>query len=407
MFSHRRIGNVARTRYPRRVNSKSMADNKKQILGDATPETRHIAETLSDWLMRPIAAESVVDAKSVHAVLGTSIGLARSDNQDRAIVARFRSSASVEAFCVYAVADGLGGMVDGARCASISLGFILTHLISTRRQKNLSARLQESVQFANAQTNRIYRESGGTTISAVIATNQNIAATNVGDTRIYAHLFDGKFEQLSIDDTIAGRLAEIQNRSISSFEEQPYGGHLAQFLGQQSPVEPQSIDVSRLWRNRRKSESGEDYRGLLICTDGVHKQADTKQLMRIAGTADRPFDAIHRILKVVDWTGGADNSTALYISAFDDSIPMKNRYVKNSILEVWDSFGELVLGHLDVDAVVIPQEPKHVGPRQKPRNPRKRKRKTSKKAKREKKPVKNNDDSSQKQLEIQIIESDD
>jgi serine/threonine protein phosphatase PrpC len=126
------------------------------------------------------------------------------------VVATFETGVPREAFQLFAVCDGVGGLQDGARCAALAISYAIANLIETRAVASTESRLRLAVEAANKGLCALYQKDGGTTFAAVILSSSGPAAVSIGDTRIY--LADPKqpLKQLTVDDTIAGRLLQLQ-----------------------------------------------------------------------------------------------------------------------------------------------------------------------------------------------------
>lgn len=244
--------------------------------------------------------------------LGSAQGRVRGVNEDRVLVATFDGTYPHESFECYAICDGMGGMQDGAQCASTALGELVAHLLRTRRRRiDPQSRLISAVEVANKAIYDKYRGRGGTTIAALLLTELHSVAVAVGDTRIYLHEHDGAFSQLSIDDTLASRMAEIRGEPLQGPSDGPFSNHLAQFVGQSGPTSPQTIRLPLGLFDYRKNSNNLP-KGLLITSDGIHRM-NKDVFSGVLKIADSPRDTVARLLLISEWTGGIDNESALYV----------------------------------------------------------------------------------------------
>ncbi|OZS50730.1 hypothetical protein BST51_24500, partial [Vibrio vulnificus] len=139
-----------------------------------------------------------------------------------------------------------------------------------------------------------YQGNGGSTLSAFIFDSDgNSISINVGDSRIYCQLKNGKFEQLSVDDTIAGQLK--QQEVASSFN-----NNLIQYIGMGSDIEPHII----------KLPNTSNIQKLLLTSDGVH-YIPSQTLSSLVSQNISPIELSKRLIDVSNWCGGHDNATAL------------------------------------------------------------------------------------------------
>lgn len=244
-------------------------------------------------------------------------------------------------FCFYAVADGLGGMRGGSDCAESAIAILISELVASATLPDLARRLSNSLQTANQLLYGGYKENGGTTLSAVLISRIAAIGMSVGDSRIYAHLRSGELEQLSVDDTLAGRLAEIRSVSTRTVDE-PFHDYLAQFVGQNSSLELEPINLS-LQRKSDGDGNKSSIRGVLLCSDGVHRIG--KDVVReVSRGANSSRDLVLRLIRMADWSGGHDNATALYASSVRDFFNGTGDTALRPMIEVWDSFDHFQYG---------------------------------------------------------------
>jgi PPM family protein phosphatase len=276
---------------------------------------------LTTWCMRRTATSGVRRVAPVAAALATEVGEVRAENQDRVAVARGRDKLG-QPYAISALADGIGGMREGAECAALALGCLLS-TIATESQTSIDPRkwLLNGIQKANEEVHARQRGEGGSTLAVVLATaNGAIHWSSVGDSRVY-HADGGKLTQLSIDDTIAGQLGRGHE---VGFEQ----SKLIQFIGIGSPLE---ASVSKI----DKSMGGT----VFITTDGVHYLDSTPWFAQLIKHASDPGLCVRRLVELSKWCGGLDNASVAMISLvgkLDEGMPLVN-----GCFEVWDSFGEL------------------------------------------------------------------
>src|SRR4051794_1790154 len=103
-----------------------------------------LEERLTRWLNRTAPERGVNTMTFPGVVLSTDVGLKRAENQDRTAVMRVNPSTDGErAFLAVVVCDGMGGMTDGALCASKALAAFLYALVRHRKEQ-LHVRLAEA-----------------------------------------------------------------------------------------------------------------------------------------------------------------------------------------------------------------------------------------------------------------------
>jgi hypothetical protein len=90
-----------------------------------------ITQRLVAWLARGTQQEGIAQVPELNSAVGTTVGLVRPINEDRAVIARFSSSQHPrQAFVAYIVSDGVGGMKDGAHCAELAVAHFCAGALS-------------------------------------------------------------------------------------------------------------------------------------------------------------------------------------------------------------------------------------------------------------------------------------
>lgn len=280
---------------------------------------------LTDWLSRRTARTGVRRVIPLAAAVASEIGNVRNENQDRAIVAN-GWDIDGNRFAVAAVADGIGGMRDGAACAALALGTFVAVLNQAARTGSFGSEdlLHRAVFAANDAVHSKFRNEGGSTLVAVlIRPNYPAVWLSVGDSRVYV-TSGNSLVQVSVDDTIAGQLGKKEDAEIEQSK-------LLQFIGMGSDLEPH---IEKIY--------GDPDSSVILTTDGVHYlDKSPGWLGRIVFNSPNPGVCVKRLVELASWCGGPDNATVAVI-------PMNSSWgldVKSSYdcLEVWDSFGELQL----------------------------------------------------------------
>jgi len=90
-------------------------------------------EKIEAWLSRRAPERALNQCFGLSAVLATDIGLERTENKDRVAALKINSrSPNGRPLIAVVVADGMGGMRDGAKCATLALSSFFYALISHR-----------------------------------------------------------------------------------------------------------------------------------------------------------------------------------------------------------------------------------------------------------------------------------
>lgn len=244
--------------------------------------------------------------------IGTSVGLVRSRNEDRVAVAQI-SAADGEVYFVVLVCDGVGGTDMGDVAASIALTAFLEELAHNRSSVPLKILLPRLVRRVDDRVRESLHGKGATTLSVLIATGYGeLAATNVGDSRIYAWSpLKDRLIQISRDDTMENELSELAIKDPSALRFRGFGGSLSQAIGEDS----RSSDDLRI------TLLDPDYLhdGVVLATDGAWKGAE-EGFNAVLKKAPSATAAVNRIMSLSNWTGGLDNSSLVVIERVKDAI---------------------------------------------------------------------------------------
>lgn len=225
----------------------------------------------------------------------------REENQDRAVFARFISPRPERCFSLMAVLDGIGGMIDGGRCAEISIASIICNLIKLKRAEHRIS-LVEALALANQDVLQEYRGRGGATFAGVFFENHVAKVINVGDSRIYRYDPERGLARHSSDDRLGDRFAKL--KGLENVELNPnLADRLGQYLGMPGRIQPNvRIIDDLLFRTPG---------GLLLAsTDGAHASGD-EFIAETFRRGERPKLIVHQLVERAAAGPHADNATAI------------------------------------------------------------------------------------------------
>jgi PPM family protein phosphatase len=336
-------------------------------------------EKLEAWLSRTVPERALNQYFDLPAVLATDMGLQRSENQDRVGALRIGAKASGgRALIAIAVADGMGGLLDGGKCATLALSSFFFALILYRNHQ-IERRALSAISHANDVVFRFAGGKGGTTLSAVVLDNElRPLIVHLGDSRVYSFGVGAKVQRLTVDDSLA----------------EAVGGHgrdLLQFVGMGAGMQPHVRSIP------------DGIRHLAITTDGIHF-IESATLESILLHAVELKSASERLSAVARWCGGPDNASS---ALFDLPLLMQEvRRGERNGIQLWDPFGTLttiwVRGETDKQAEVIAQENIAKQENAQPQKPQPKHKKVKSPPKKPKKVKKGQEDF---QLDIQVERS--
>jgi PPM family protein phosphatase len=272
-------------------------------------------EKIATWLARNGPARSVYECFDLPIVLATDIGLTRSENQDRVAALRIGGkTGGGRPLVAIAVADGMGGMRDGGKCATLALSSFFFAL-TLYREHDLQRRAVAAISYANDQVFEFASGKGGSTLSSVLIDQElRPVVVNLGDSRVYAFGRGAKVDRLTRDDSLA----------------EAVGGHgreLLQFVGMGDGMQPYVRPIPT------------GIASLAITTDGIHF-VDASTLESILTNSLELRSASERLSALARWCGGPDNASVAMID-LQRLLPRIRSDAGNGI-EVWDSSGSLI-----------------------------------------------------------------
>lgn len=269
--------------------------------------------------MRRTTPSGVRRVAPLQAAVASDVGMVRDENQDRVALVRSHDR-NGSPFVLAALADGMGGLKQGAESASLTLAIFIDSVIhEAQRTDEAMEWLCKSALQANRAVYALHGGSGGSTLAAILLSKGRPALwLSVGDSRVY-HAAGAKLTQLSKDDTLEGQLGRAIEGARSS--------DLLQFVGIGDGLEPHVEPVPP------------DLSGtLLLTTDGVHF-ISADYLGKVAHFASDLGVCARRFIEMARMLGGPDNASvvALSMDALSDALTSQI----DMAYEVWDPFGDL------------------------------------------------------------------
>lgn len=288
-----------------------------------------LKDKLIRWFSRPTLDRATNVNAGLPFALATDIGASREENQDRVGAMRvYPYSRAIDPFVVVAVADGMGGMRDGAACAARTLAVFFTSMASSEIADPVQ-RIELAAQQANSAVFSLYGGNGGATLSAIcVGLASKTVLVNVGDSRIYSgsEKDSPTVNRLTVDDSLA----------------EAVGGHgreLLQFVGMGDGLK---AHVSVINPSTQR---------VLITSDGVHF-INHDALCDVFWKAPDIYRAAERLSAMARWCGSPDNASlaAVDLKRLRDDFGSATE----ASVSIWDPFSSV---DFLVPASVVPPEP--------------------------------------------------
>lgn len=235
-----------------------------------------------------------------HSTLGLSAS--RLQNEDSHGIRQQQSSLD-QAFLLAAVADGMGGMTQGEVASRLAIDALMNMPIPEKFQ-DVSQQEQWLVSLVH-KANEVVADSvedGGTTLSSVLAIDQNLMLAHVGDSRIFL-IRNGEIQQMSEDHSMVAMLVASEQITQEESLTHPDRNMLLRSLGSKRTLSEgyvQSMTTSL--------EHGDI---VLLCSDGVWDLVPNAHLLEIFTTHSSLQAAVNTAIEKVLDQGATDNATLL------------------------------------------------------------------------------------------------
>lgn len=204
----------------------------------------------------------------------TDIGLVKAKNQDSLNVRVYRTDLGRVVFAV--ICDGMGGLSKG-ELASASVVRAFTRWADTRLSTLVSSGIADSdirndwvslVTVFNSKIREYGHQAGielGTTVTAILLTDNRYFIINVGDTRVYE--ISDQVAILTADQTFVAREVELGHMTQEESRVHPRKSVLLQCIGASEVVYPD------MYFGRTKQNAI-----YMLCSDGFRHEISTQEI---------------------------------------------------------------------------------------------------------------------------------
>ena len=257
-----------------------------------------------------------VDFELQHLVAasGQSVGKQRELNEDSLMVltTTLAGNAGNTPFGLYIVADGMGGHQYGEVASNTAMrifgGYIMEKFhpyLFSLPTAPLDESLQDLMLAGVAKAQAVIQRNApgsGTTLTAALVLGEQVSIAHVGDSRAYAVYPDGRFDLISRDHSLVGRLEELGQITAEEAENHPQKNVLYRALGQGEILEP---DIFMVPFPRKGS--------LMLCSDGLWGVLSEKDMHQAISSADTLERACQNLVNAANAAGGPDNISVVLV----------------------------------------------------------------------------------------------
>ncbi len=210
---------------------------------------------------------------------------------------------------VFAVADGMGGAQAGEVASRIA-----ARAFERRRAASdegpAEGQLEKIAKEANREIHKLAQEDSsragmGTTLTAAMLRDDEVALGHVGDSRAYL-LRDGELKRLTKDHSLVEELRRQGRLTEEQAEEHPQRSIITRALG----PEP-SVNVDTMTFPARDGDV------FLLCSDGLTTMVSDEAIREILVSSRNLRVAVHKLVDAANRGGGRDNITAVAFRVAD------------------------------------------------------------------------------------------
>jgi len=255
--------------------------------------------------------------ENVRYFVKSDIGLRRDNNEDHFLIVDPSCNLynQKQSGIAFVIADGLGGHVAGeiasrTACEEVISAYYRDDLLSQDNPDTPEwkvRKLEKAIRSAHNKIIHLATEKRelrgmGTTLSALVLTENKALIAHVGDSRVYRRRNNAS-ERMTIDHTKSQALIDM-GQILPEDENNPCCGHiLTQALGGYD-------DLTVIFTRIEDLQSGDLF---LLCTDGLHGLVTDHEIQGILIKNSPPQAICDELVQAAIRKGGDDNITVIVI----------------------------------------------------------------------------------------------
>jgi serine/threonine protein phosphatase PrpC len=219
---------------------------------------------------------------------------------------------------VFAVADGMGGAQAGEVASRLAAAAFreFHEADELEAEERVAAIIQEANRRIYERARSDAQASGmGTTITAALLTQTNVALGHVGDSRAY-RLHGGTLEQLTEDHSLVADLVRSGRLTPEEADTHPQRSVITRALGTDAQVDVDTFTVP--------AEPGDVF---LLCSDGLTTMVPEEEIVDTIQRSDTLEQATKALVKAANRAGGEDNVTVVLFSLSAEAEPLEDTAV--------------------------------------------------------------------------------
>lgn len=229
----------------------------------------------------------------------TDRGYIRATNQDSYLIQR------IDHAVLAVVCDGIGGARAGDVASSVSCKIMDELFIKKERFLDaddvkgwLKTAITEVNQHIVALSRNVEDYQGmGTTMVAVVFTDDRLIAANVGDSRIFG--INDRLVQLSDDHSLVNELVKLGKVKKEDANRHPNRNMLTNAIGIGMQID---IDIFEITEN---------FDSILLCSDGLHGYVEETEILNTIRSNRELEEKVNVLIGLANNAGGYDNTTVI------------------------------------------------------------------------------------------------
>lgn len=239
----------------------------------------------------------------IKAAFATDQGKKRKENQDVVLCN--------EDIQLYAVSDGMGGVLCGKQAAEMTCTF-LNMFMQTMNLKWMDLEVAENVVSDTiTKVSTMIQKSGnegfrmeryGATLTGLCVHENHAIVFNVGDSRVYVLKNGENMKQLTRDDNLYQLVLGDEDMVVTELDAQRLQNQLTQFMGMNDGVFPTVNSI--------EMDAGDRF---LVCSDGLTKMLSETEIQTILKQDQTLEERVGELIEAANAAGGHDNISVILL----------------------------------------------------------------------------------------------
>lgn len=236
----------------------------------------------------------------------TDIGKIRKENQDSFLIDQDED--------IYIIADGMGGLQDGAKASKFVVETIRDQIkekLKDPETKNDVRFVIRAIRAAVNETNKNLKQTitskTGSTLVLAVKVEKKIYITNVGDSIAYG-VREDQIIQLTPEHNMAWMLVMMDKLTPEQAKKHPSRHSLTAYMGMNGQI-TSYVNIFK--------PTGKDK--LLLCTDGLTGMVSEEKIVDVVNNENNIENAGKKLVKMANEAGGSDNITLILVETCEDA----------------------------------------------------------------------------------------